>query len=323
MTGAPFTVRAVASADDLQAARTLFESYVESLGIDLGFQDFDGERASFPGAYASPAGALLLARRDDGKPLGCVALRPLAIPERCEMKRLYVVPAGRGRGVGSALMNAIITAAAQLGYREMVLDTLPDMHAALALYRQAGFAPTASYYASPLADAVYLRLPLTSAAVGPGVTIHDFSDALARHFHDINAEWIGAMYRLEATDVEVLENPRATILDRGGAILFAELAGVGIVGTCALQKTGKRHYELTKMGVLASARGRKVGEILLAAVIERAQALGADPLYLLSNRKSAAAIHLYEKLGFVHDTEIMAQFGARYERCNVAMRYSG
>jgi len=142
-------------------------------------------------------------------------------------------------------------------------------------------------------------------------------------FHDINAEWIGAMYRLEVTDIEVLENPRATIIDRGGAILFAVLAGAGIVGTCALQKTGERQNELTKMSVLASARGRKVVEILLASVIERAQVLGADPLYLLSNKKSAAAIHLYEKAGFAHDNKIMEQFGTRYERCDVAMRFVG
>lgn len=102
-------------------------------------------------------------------------------------------------------------------------------------------------------------LPFTMSMADHRVIIHDFTDTLAPHFHTINAEWIGAMYRLEPTDVEVLDNPRATIVDRGGAILFAELAGIGIVGTCALQKTGERHYELTKMGVLASARGQKVG----------------------------------------------------------------
>jgi ribosomal protein S18 acetylase RimI-like enzyme len=75
------------------------------------------------------------------------------------------------------------------------------------------------------------------------------------------------------------------------------------------------------MGVLESARGLKAGEFLLAAVIDRAMALGADPLYLLTNSKCAAAIHLYEKHGFRHDAEIMARHGSRYERCNVAMRY--
>jgi GNAT superfamily N-acetyltransferase len=73
--------------------------------------------------------------------------------------------------------------------------------------------------------------------------------------------------------------------------------------------------------VLESARGRKAGEFLLRAVLRRARSLGADRLYLLTNAACAPAIHLYEKLGFVHDAEIMREFGARYERCDVAMRF--
>lgn len=157
----------------------------------------------------------------------------------------------------------------------------------------------------------------------PTLTIVEFDDSLAQHFHDINAEWIEAMFRLEQTDREVLQNPRAKIIEPGGAILFVEAEGIGVVGACALQKTGATSVELTKMGVRETARGLKAGEFLLAAVIERAEAMGADPLYLLTNRKCAAAIHLYEKLGFHHDAGIMADYGARYERCDVAMRYRG
>jgi len=153
------------------------------------------------------------------------------------------------------------------------------------------------------------------------LSIREFTDDLAGAFHDINAEWITAMFALEATDREVLENPRARILDGGGAILFVEAAGLGVVGTCALQKTGDTSFELTKMGVLEAARGLKAGEFLLAAVIARAREMGADPLYLLTNARCEAAIHLYEKLGFQHDAGIMAQYGARYARCDVAMRY--
>jgi DNA-binding MarR family transcriptional regulator/N-acetylglutamate synthase-like GNAT family acetyltransferase len=152
-----------------------------------------------------------------------------------------------------------------------------------------------------------------------GLAIRRFSDALASDFHRINAEWIEDMYRLEQTDLDVLHHPRERILDPGGDILFVEDPELGIVGTCALQKTGKRQFELTKMGVLGIARGRKAGEFLLEAIIARAYALGCDRLYLLSNAKSEAAIHLYEKLGFVHDAGIMEEFGRRYERCNVAM----
>ena len=154
-----------------------------------------------------------------------------------------------------------------------------------------------------------------------GLLIREFSDDLAGAFRDINAQWIASMYRLEQTDRDVLDNPRARIVDPGGAILFVEAEGLGVVGACALQKTDDRCFELTKMGVLEAARGRKAGEFLLKAVIARALEMGAEVLYLLSNRKSAAAIHLYEKLGFVHDAQIMAEYGARYERCDVAMRY--
>ena len=129
------------------------------------------------------------------------------------------------------------------------------------------------------------------------------------------------MYTMEAADLKVLVDPRAAIIEGGGEILFVEDDDLGIVGACALKKTAEGEFELTKMGVLEAARGRKAGEFLLQAVIARAQALRATTLYLLSNRKSAAAIHLYEKLGFVHDEAIMRRFGGHYGRCDVAMRY--
>jgi DNA-binding MarR family transcriptional regulator len=155
----------------------------------------------------------------------------------------------------------------------------------------------------------------------PLLTVREYAPELAKDFYEINAEWIGAMFRLEETDLDVLRNPDARIIAPGGAILFVEAEGLGIVGTCALQKTGPGAYELTKMGVRSQARGLKAGEFLLAAMIERAKAMQVETLYLLTNARCEAAIHLYEKLGFRHDADIMARYGARYERCNVAMRY--
>lgn len=157
----------------------------------------------------------------------------------------------------------------------------------------------------------------------PALGLREFDDALAADFHAINAEWIAAMFTLEPTDRDVLEKPRERILEPGGAILFVEAEGLGIVGTCALQKTGPGAFELTKMGVRENARGLKAGEFLLAGMLERARALGAEKLYLLTNHKCAAAIHLYEKLGFAHDADIMRDHGSRYQRCDVAMRYRG
>ena len=164
-----------------------------------------------------------------------------------------------------------------------------------------------------------------SAETAASLALLPYSDARAGAFERINTEWIEAMYTLEATDREVLGNPRALIIDRGGDILFASAGDLGIVGACALMPSGDGAFELTKMGVLAAARGRKVGEFLLAGVIDRARRMRAAgtlaELYLLTNTKSAAAIHLYEKLGFVHSADIMQRFGRKYARCNVAMSF--
>jgi DNA-binding MarR family transcriptional regulator/N-acetylglutamate synthase-like GNAT family acetyltransferase len=165
---------------------------------------------------------------------------------------------------------------------------------------------------------LHRRVP---AAAAQGLCIRPFSDDLAGDFFAINAQWIESMFTMEPTDLEVLRNPRAHIIEPGGDILFVEAEGQGIIGACALQKTGEREFELTKMGVLEAARGRKAGEYLLRATLQRAAELQADVLYLLTSSACVAAIHLYEKLGFEHDAQIMSAHGARYWRCDVAMRY--
>ena len=88
-------------------------------------------------------------------------------------------------------------------------------------------------------------------------------------------------------------------------------------------KTGTREYELIKMGVSPEARGLGAGEMLLKAMLARAQVLGFDRLFLLTNAKSATAIRLYEKIGFFHDAGIMEEFGDEYARCDVAMLWRG
>ena len=157
-----------------------------------------------------------------------------------------------------------------------------------------------------------------------GLQIVEYDDGLATEFRDINLEWIKSMFRVEAVDQEVLDHPRARIIDAGGTILFVRAGAQGLVGACALMPTRPGGaFELTKMGVREAARGLKAGEFLLRAVIQRALSLGADPLYLLTNARCEAAVHLYTKLGFRHDPEIMARYGTEYARCDVAMRYRG
>ena len=157
--------------------------------------------------------------------------------------------------------------------------------------------------------------------VSSDLSIVEYSDAHAAAFHDINAQWISAMFVLEDHDRHVLTHPREMIVDPGGAILLVSSPVYGIVGACALMKTSDGVFELTKMGVLEDVRGLKAGEFLLRAVLDRAATMGIMTLYLLTNSKCEAAIHLYEKLGFVHDAAIMQAYGATYARCDVAMSY--
>lgn len=152
-------IRPAASAADLDAAARLFREYAAGLPIDLGYQGFEAELAGLPGAYAPPGGALLLAADAAGRAVGCVAVRAIG-PGVCEMKRLYVAPEARGGGLGRALAARIIGEARKLGYREMRLDTLPTMTGALAVYRRLGFEEIPAYYATPVADTVFLALAL-------------------------------------------------------------------------------------------------------------------------------------------------------------------
>ena len=144
---------------------------------------------------------------------------------------------------------------------------------------------------------------------------------LLPYFKSINEEWITDMFSLEPTDRDVLNNAQTLIVDQGGKILYARHPSLGVVGTCALLKKVEGAFELTKMGVLKRARGLKVGETLLQAVIALAKDMNINKLFLLTNHRCEAAIHLYLKNGFEHDAEMMRQYGSLYQRSDVAMRY--
>ena len=147
--------------EDIEHARSLFQEYAAGLGISLCFQNFDRELASLPGDYEPPDGRLLLATEDD-QLAGCIALRKLG-DGVCEMKRLFIRPAYRGKGLGRVLVAAIIDEARQLGYTHMRLDTRPGrMDQAIALYRSIGFVEIEPYYESPIGDAKYMQLELAT-----------------------------------------------------------------------------------------------------------------------------------------------------------------
>jgi GNAT superfamily N-acetyltransferase len=147
------------SPTQIAQARELFLEYAQSLGFSLCFQNFDKELAELPGDYAPPEGRLLLAECE-GQLAACVALHKLdsAI---CEMKRLYLRPQFRGKGLGHIVAERIIAEARQIGYRTMRLDTVePVMKDAVALYRKFGFKEIAPYRANPMAGTIYMELEL-------------------------------------------------------------------------------------------------------------------------------------------------------------------
>ena len=147
--------------DQIEEARQLFKEYAAWLEIDLCFQNFDVELAGLPGDYAPPRGRLLLAV-DGDQIAGCIALRKMA-DGICEMKRLFVRAAFRGKGLGRELAGNIIRNATKIGYERMRLDTLPGrMDKAIALYRELGFKEIAPYYNNPVPDAMFMELVLSA-----------------------------------------------------------------------------------------------------------------------------------------------------------------
>ncbi|HEY6948537.1 MAG TPA: GNAT family N-acetyltransferase [Gemmatimonadales bacterium] len=128
------SIRPATGPHEIEVVRALFAEYAAELPVDLAFQGFAEELATLPGAYAGPRGVLLLAWADD-LVAGCVGVRPLA-PGACELKRLYVRPAFRGRGLARRLMAAAVAEARSRRYARILLDTLPGMIEAQRLYRR-------------------------------------------------------------------------------------------------------------------------------------------------------------------------------------------
>ena len=147
-----------AKSGDMPSVKSLFLEYAGSLGFDLSFQDFNRELAELPGEYSEPAGCILIAEAD-ATIFGCVALRNFS-GKACEMKRLYVQPAFRGRGAGRRLAESIILEAKVRGYRHMKLDTVASMREAIQLYESLGFKQIAPYRHNPLEGAVFMQLEL-------------------------------------------------------------------------------------------------------------------------------------------------------------------
>ncbi|GAA0081534.1 MULTISPECIES: GNAT family N-acetyltransferase [Clostridium] len=144
--------------DMIEEIKQLFLEYVQSLKIDLSFQNFEAEFNSLPGKYGPPYGVLILALVD-GKEAGCIALRNIS-ENICEMKRLYVRDCYRGLGIGKKLITIIIEEASKMNYQHIRLDTLPTMKSAQALYTSLGFYDIEPYVYNPIEGTRFMELRL-------------------------------------------------------------------------------------------------------------------------------------------------------------------
>ena len=190
----------------LEQVRQYFRNYAAWLGVDLSYQNFDQEMASLPGAYAAPQGRLFFAEID-GRPAGCVGVRPLADSDGlCEMKRLYVAPEARGQGVGATLAMAAIKAAKEIGYKKLMLDTLPNMRMAVKLYRELGFTEAPAYYQTPIEGTMFLTLDLenwSEEEVRSENLSHlfDFNRAWARKMQEVDADYFNRLAKLQTPEL--------------------------------------------------------------------------------------------------------------------------
>lgn len=157
--GSGVDLRQAESPEQIALVRELFLEYAQSLDFSLCFQSFEEELAGLPGGYAPPGGRLWLATSSD-VPAGCIALHKLD-EEVCEMKRLYVRPQFRGKGLGGILAGRVVADAKEIGYKRLRLDTVePMMRSAVAMYRKLGFRQIAPYRENPIEGALYMELEL-------------------------------------------------------------------------------------------------------------------------------------------------------------------
>jgi putative acetyltransferase len=144
--------------EELEEVRNIFIEYSEFLQVDLCFQNFEKELQTLHKVYSPPQGCIILAKQNDVT-VGCIALKQID-EGVCEMKRLYVRPVARGKGLGRKLVEELISFARKSSYANMKLDTVSKLKEAISLYRSFGFVETSPYVYNPLSDVLYFELQL-------------------------------------------------------------------------------------------------------------------------------------------------------------------
>jgi len=150
-----FEIVQACSTAQVRQVQSLLREYVSTGMVDLSSQNIDAEIAGLPGDYSPPTGALFLATDIDGKAAGCVAIHRLGLLNDAEMKRLFVSPRYRRFGLGKALVSRALESAKQMGFDRLLLDTMPDMTAAIAAYESMGFQKIDPYWDNVLPVVYY------------------------------------------------------------------------------------------------------------------------------------------------------------------------
>lgn len=203
------------NAEQFQKGKKLMLEYAETLGFSLCFQNFDKELDNLDTIYAPPKGILLLLEDEQKQSKGCVGIKYIA-EDTCELKRLYIQDTLKGHGWGKKLLHEAFKYAQQLGYKKMVLDTLPIMKTAIALYEKAGFKPIAPYYKNPVEGALFFEKALAEPIL-INSTIQDidmifemYDKAIAYQKTVFNKQWLG--FERDLIETEIRENRQLKIV---------------------------------------------------------------------------------------------------------------
>ena len=281
---------------DIVVVRDLIREYVRWLGIDIAIKGFEAELPHFPGRYSAPAGDLLLAQSNSGEALGCICLQPLELPGACEVKRLYVRPLARGMGLGRALATSAIERASTLGYREVMLDTLPSMTSAISIYRSLGFAPVSRYWNNLVPGIVHFGKTLRPGDAVVRITLGDLTDPRVidlLRYHLIKSLEHSAPGSSHALDLNGLQAVDVTF--------WTAWDGETLVGTGGLKQLSEDHGEVKSMHTDQAVREKGVGSAMLQHIISVARSRGMSRLSLETGAEVyfQPAISLYHKHGFV------------------------
>jgi len=256
--------------------------------------------SNIPSFYQKGNGNFWLAFNDD-QFVGTIALIDIG-NSQVALRKMFVHRNFRGKPyhVAQHLLDTAIEWMRAKNVKEVFLGTIDLFEAARKFYLKNGFIqidPNDLPAAFPRMrlDTTFFQKQIRT--VPNGISVFDYSDEFQPWFEKLNRDWIEKYFWMEPVDFQVLQNPEEHIVNKGGAILMASY-NKEVAGTVALKFVDQRTYEFTKMAVDEKFQGKKIGQALADAAIEKAKALGGEKIILYSNTKLTPAITLYRKIGF-------------------------